>query len=146
MVLLFYMYYMFYMYYVWKRNVSPKLWYLNTWFPVGGAFWGVFGGTALLEEVCHWGVGWALRFIPWPSSLLSLFYVYCEKCELSASCYGCLSCVLLPWLHTMMESYPCGTVSQNKLFLLASSIVHGILSWQQEKQLVLESGLLWRRI
>jgi hypothetical protein len=32
---------------------TPLAWYLNTWSPVRGAFW---GGAALLEEVCHLGL------------------------------------------------------------------------------------------
>jgi hypothetical protein len=31
--------------------------YLNVWSSVGETVWEALGGVALLEEVCHWGVG-----------------------------------------------------------------------------------------
>lgn len=47
---------------------------LNNWSPVGGDIWGNLGRMDLLDEVCHWGVGFESGELP-TLSLLSLSQV-----------------------------------------------------------------------
>ena len=40
-----------------NKNGHYRLRYLNAWFPLGGTVWEGLRCMALLEEVCHLGVG-----------------------------------------------------------------------------------------
>lgn len=68
------------------------------------------GGAALLEKAWHWR--WAMRVLKTYSTFSSpsLLCVCDWGCELSASCFGCHSC-LLPCLPAMMDSYSLGPIN-----------------------------------
>lgn len=61
------------------ENGHHRLIYLKAWFPVDGTLWEGSGGGTLLEEACHWGLGF-LRFhisTPFPELALLLSHVIC---------------------------------------------------------------------
>lgn len=79
-----------------------------------------YGGAALLEETHYLGVVYRLSSLP--GQFLSFSCDECDQPSLGTCHHGVR---LLPCRHTTMDSYPSGTTSQAKLFLLCIVLGHG---------------------
>lgn len=99
-----------------NENVPHRLSCLNTWSPVGGTVGVVLGGTALLEEECHWE--WPLRLQRLkPSLVCSLPPAHHLRRDFPAAAPTAMpACCSGDELVT--DSYASGAISQNKPFLL----------------------------